>query len=214
MTSPASGLPAYTMPPTSGAGSPGWGLAGASGTGPSPWGHPADAPADRPGESPGAADDSSWSTPGGPVWDNPDAAPAPSGPSWNAPSGNYSPAGGHRPAPAAQVSTSPAPAGTYGAGSVPQQRGEGTVYGGAGNQSPIDMTMPVSMNPVENSGSLTGHILAQGWDFGADTGRRSNVKVGIAMLVVLLVLIGISVLFLFTAGEAFTDMLNGVLGKD
>ena len=75
------------------------------------------------------------------------------------------------------------------------------------------MTMPVTMNAIDNSGSLTGHILAQGWDRGEDTGRRSNTKVGIAMLVVLLVLVGMSLLFLFTAGDAFTDMVNGVFNK-
>ncbi len=96
---------------------------------------------------------------------------------------------------------------------MPLQRGEGTVYGP--QQSPIDMTVPVSMNAaMENSGSLTGHILSQGWDRGVDTNRRSNLKVGIAMLVVLLVLVGVSVLFLFTAGDAFTDMISGVFGKD
>jgi hypothetical protein len=143
----------------------------------------------------------------------------------------------------AQVSSPPAHQ-PY--GSVPQQRIEGTVYGGqappdmtmpvpahgadmimpvpthAGpdmtmpvSSHPADMTMPVPMNfnpAVENSGSLTGHILAQGWDRGVDTNRRSNVKVGIAMLAVLLFLVGVSALFLFTAGDAFTDMLDGVLG--
>jgi len=81
-----------------------------------------------------------------------------------------------------------------------------------GADSPIDMTMPVAMNPLENSGSLTGHILAQGWDQGYDR-RRSNVKVGIAMLVVLLVLVGVSLIFLFTAGNAFTDMIGGVFNR-
>jgi hypothetical protein len=66
---------------------------------------------------------------------------------------------------------------------------------------------------LENSGSLTGHILSQGWDQGPDTGRRSNMKVAIAMLVVLLALIGISLLFLATAGSAFNDMITGVLNK-
>jgi hypothetical protein len=73
------------------------------------------------------------------------------------------------------------------------------------------MTMPVSMNALENSGSLTGHILAQGWDQGADTGRRSNVKVAIAMLVVVLFLVGISLLFLATAGSAFSDWIHGIV---
>jgi hypothetical protein len=85
------------------------------------------------------------------------------------------------------------------------------VYGA--QQSPIDMTMPVSMNAIENSGSLTGHILAQGWDRGVDTNRRSNVKVGLAMLAVLVFLVGVSVLFLLTAGESFTDMVNDVFNK-
>ena len=88
---------------------------------------------------------------------------------------------------------------------------DGTVYG---NDSPIDMTMPVNMNAAENSGSLTGHILAQGWDRGVDTNRRSNVKVGVAMLVVLLVIVGVSLLFLFTVGDAFSDMMNGVFGGE
>ena len=97
---------------------------------------------------------------------------------------------------------------------MPQQRGQGTVYGGLADYAPADMTMPVTINPVENSGSLTGHILAQGWDRGEDTRRRSNLKVGIAMLAVLLFLVGMSLLFLFTAGDAFTDMVNGVFNKE
>jgi hypothetical protein len=139
-----------------------------------------------------------------------------------------------------------APAGrstTYGTEptAVPQQRGQGTVYGAPGPywspemtmpvnspemtmpvnsadmtmpvSSPIDMTMPVTMNAVENSGSLTGHILSQGWDQGADTHRRSNVKVGIAMLIVLLALVGISLLFLATAGSAFSDWISGIFKR-
>jgi hypothetical protein len=133
----------------------------------------------------------------------------------------------------APVSTPPGRPTTYGteSSSVPQQRGQGTVYGAPGPNapadmtmqvnspgmtmpvnSPIDMTMPVSMSSVENSGSLTGHILSQGWDQGADTGRRSNVKVIVAMLAVLVGLIGISLLFLATAGSAFGDWINGIFG--
>ena len=96
---------------------------------------------------------------------------------------------------------------------VPQQRMQGTVYGGLGSESAVDMTMPVSMNSVENSGSLTGHILAQGWAEPPDTGRRSKTKVNVAMLVVFLAIVGVSLLFLFTAGSAFTDMINGVFKK-
>ena len=59
------------------------------------------------------------------------------------------------------------------------------------------MTMPVVTDPVENSGSLTGHILAQGWRDEIVDRRRGNVKVAIAMLVVLGLLVTVSLVFLF-----------------
>ena len=73
----------------------------------------------------------------------------------------------------------------------------------------IDMTMPISTNAVENSGSLTGHILSQGWDQGDGTPRYSKAKVNIVLLLVLLALIGISVLFLATTGSAVSDLIHG-----
>jgi len=94
---------------------------------------------------------------------------------------------------------------------VPQQRNVagGTVYG-TGGYDVIDMTVPVSTtNPaVENSGSLTGHILAQGWRDEIVDRRRSNIKVAVAMLVVLGLLVTVSLVFLLTAGSAFTDMIS------
>jgi len=76
--------------------------------------------------------------------------------------------------------------------------------------SSIDMTMPISTNSVDNSGSLTGHILSQGWDQGAEKPRYSKAKVNIAMLVVLLALIGVSLLFLATTGSAFSNWVHGI----
>jgi hypothetical protein len=102
---------------------------------------------------------------------------------------------------------------TDSAGGVTHPRGQGTIYGGPAANSAIEMTMPVAMNPMENSGSLTGHILAQGWDQGRDTRRRSNVKVGIAMLLVLVALVGVSLLFLATAGTAFSDWIHGIFNR-
>jgi len=74
------------------------------------------------------------------------------------------------------------------------------------------MTMPVSMNPVENSGSLTGHILAQGWRDEVIDRRRGNLKVAIAMLIVLGLLVTVSLVFLLTAGDAFSGMVKGLFG--
>jgi hypothetical protein len=115
-------------------------------------------------------------------------------------------------APAAPVGTSSAhqaaedPAATM---AVPQQRG-GTVYGN-GTHEVIDMTVPVSFNAaVENSGSLTGHILAQGWRDEVIDRRRNNLKVAVAMLAVLGLLVTVSLVFLLTAGSAFTDMISGL----
>lgn len=119
------------------------------------------------------------------------------------------------------VSAGPPPAARYGnpptippapaADGVPQQRGQGTVYG-TGGYPAIDMTMPVS-DPVENSGSLTGHILAQGWYDAPVDQRRSNLKVVIAMLAVLGLLVAVSLVFVFTAGDAFTDFVGTLTGK-
>jgi hypothetical protein len=83
------------------------------------------------------------------------------------------------------------------------------VYGGVGGYP--EMTMPVPLSSLENSGSLTGHILAQGWNDTPHTERRSGTRVVIVMILVLLGLIGLSVLFLFTAGDAFTRMFTGLL---
>jgi hypothetical protein len=92
---------------------------------------------------------------------------------------------------------------------VPQQRGQaGTVYS-TGGYPAIDMTMPVS-DPLENSGSLTGHILAQGWYDAPTDQRRSNLKVVLAMLAVLGLLVTVSLIFVFTAGDAFTDFVGNL----
>ncbi|MEV6305065.1 hypothetical protein AB0M02_37025 [Actinoplanes sp. NPDC051861] len=124
------------------------------------------------------------------------------------PSGHSSPYA-HPAAPTTPVSPVP--------GGVPQQRGQGTVYSTGGYPSipaptpspSIDMTMPVS-DPLENSGSLTGHILAQGWHDAPVEQRRSNLKVVVAMLAVLALLVTVSLIFVFTAGDTFTDMINNL----
>jgi hypothetical protein len=93
---------------------------------------------------------------------------------------------------------------------VPHQRTQGGTVYGTGGYMTIDTTMPFSTNAVENSGSLTGHILAQGWRDEIVDRRRSNLKVAIAMLVVLGLLVTVSVVFLLTAGNAFNDMISGM----
>ncbi|GAA4596025.1 hypothetical protein GCM10023107_36210 [Actinoplanes octamycinicus] len=107
------------------------------------------------------------------------------------------------------VSTPPGTVpGQRGQGGQPGQLAPGTLYS-TGGYPAIDMTMPVS-DPSENSGSLTGHILAQGWYDAPVEQRRGNFKVVLAMLVVLGLLVTVSLLFLFTVGDSFSDMLKGI----
>ena len=188
----ATGLPAYTLPPVPQSGPPAYGTPaygrpasqGASLGTPPP--HVAPYGGFRPTE---ASPSYGSATYGGP-------------PSYGAVSAD--------PAPAQQPGTpSIGWPSTQGA-AVPQQRAPGTVYGGIAGQSAIDMTMPVS-SPMESSGSLTGHILAQGWTDTPAAQNRSNVKVAVVMLVVLATMIGMSLLFLFTAGDAMTKMFSGLL---
>jgi hypothetical protein len=209
MISPGAGLPAYTIPPAGGA-------------------------AAGPAHEPGSSSRSSGASVANPFGPRPQSAPpatqtgTPPATQTGTPPATQigTPASAGNPAPGAQSSWNRS-SGTYGVGGsdesrhpfggspaqhdAEQARAGGTVYGA--QQSPIDMTVPVTMNVIENSGSLTGHILAQGWDRGVDTNRRSNVKVGLAMLAVLVFLVGVSLLFLFTAGDAFTDMVNDVFNK-
>ncbi|MEU5673145.1 hypothetical protein ABZ749_22835 [Micromonospora sp. NPDC047753] len=84
----------------------------------------------------------------------------------------------------------------------------GTVYGngeGAGFT-----TVAIPANAVENSGSLTGHILAQGWsDTPAE--RSSNARVLIVLAAALGLLVAISVMVVLLAGDALDGLVGSVL---
>ncbi|MEU5911145.1 hypothetical protein [Micromonospora sp. NPDC047527] len=63
---------------------------------------------------------------------------------------------------------------------------------------------------MENSGSLTGHILAQGW---ADTPaeRSRNTRVVIVLIAALGLLVAISVLVVLLANDAMDSLVGSVL---
>ncbi|MEU1363851.1 hypothetical protein ABZ356_28875 [Micromonospora zamorensis] len=84
----------------------------------------------------------------------------------------------------------------------------GTVYGSG--EGPGFTTIAMPANAVENSGSLTGHILAQGW---ADTPseQRSNAKVMIVLAAALGLLVAISVMIVLLAGDALDGLVGGAL---
>ena len=90
---------------------------------------------------------------------------------------------------------------------------QGTVYG-AGTESPGYATIGFQAgfpapNPVENTGSLTGHILAQGWPDTPETSGGNNTKVLVVLAVALLVAVGVSAFVVFAAG----DILDALFGN-
>jgi hypothetical protein len=90
-------------------------------------------------------------------------------------------------------------------------RAGGTIYGGQGRHRRVDLPTAGWNHPsVENSQSLTGHILAQGWSDSTPT-SRSNRRVVIILGAVLLAMIVFSVVVFWAAGDSVRSVLNGLL---
>ncbi|WP_405428230.1 hypothetical protein [Micromonospora sp. NBC_00617] len=85
----------------------------------------------------------------------------------------------------------------------------GTVYGGGEGPGFATVALPANA-AVENSGSLTGHILAQGWS-DTPTERSRNTRVVIVLIAALGLLVGISVLVVLLANDALDGLVGGVL---
>ncbi|RIV36116.1 hypothetical protein [Micromonospora radicis] len=64
----------------------------------------------------------------------------------------------------------------------------------------------------ENSGSLTGHILAQGWTESSAERSSSTLRVMIVMAVALCLLVAISVLVVLVANDALSGLTGGQAG--
>ncbi|MEU4778125.1 hypothetical protein AB0G13_09560, partial [Micromonospora sp. NPDC023633] len=88
----------------------------------------------------------------------------------------------------------------------------GTIYG-AGTEGPGFSTVSFPNNPVENSGSLTGHILAQGWTETPTEERSSTTKVMVVLAASLGLLVAISVLVVLLANDTVGGLVGGVLSK-
>ncbi|MGK5445632.1 hypothetical protein ACSNN7_27950, partial [Micromonospora sp. URMC 105] len=86
-----------------------------------------------------------------------------------------------------------------------------TVYGGTEGPGFATVSFPAG-NPLENSGSLTGHILAQGW---ADTPteRSRTTRVVVVLAASLGLLVAISVLVVLLANDAMDGLVGSILSK-
>jgi len=87
------------------------------------------------------------------------------------------------------------------------QRPEGTVYGGA--EGHVTISMPADQQ-VENSGSLTGHILAQGWTDGPSQ-KTNTTKVVLMLLVGIGILVAAGLLLVLFIGDSFSNLTDGLL---
>lgn len=135
-----------------------------------------------------------------PVTDPP-VVPAPALPSW-------------------PPSTSSTGGGAFPAGATPAaraawQRGRelaGPTYGGTDGPGFATVSLPHS-SPLENSGSLTGHILAQGWAEDPPSTRASTTRVVIVLATALGLLIAISLLVMFLANDTMSGITGNVLKR-
>ena len=73
----------------------------------------------------------------------------------------------------------------------------------------MTMALPES-HPLETSGSLTGHILAQG-RADATPAPRNSAKVWITLGVGFAILVGVGVLVVLLVGDAFSTMFDGLI---
>lgn len=93
------------------------------------------------------------------------------------------------------------------------QRRQGTVYGGPGDPGPGHLTVALPPgHPLENSGSLTGHILSQGWPDAPEV-KDNTTKVIVVLLAGLGILVAVGLLVVLGAGDIFGSLFNGMLKR-
>jgi hypothetical protein len=92
------------------------------------------------------------------------------------------------------------------------QRPHGRVYGNPDGPGPAQMTTALSRggHPLENSGSLTGHILSQG-QVDRPAPKRNVAKVAIVLVVILVVLAGVGAAVVFGVGDSFNKLFEGLI---
>nr|WP_225854309.1 hypothetical protein [Micromonospora sp. ALFpr18c] len=169
-------------------------------------------PADRaPGAVPGLpTSGGGWA--GAPV-SAPPVVPAPALPVWPPSTTGAAPSTANDARPTTPTTASPAGRSTAGVtGGRPATGPDlaGTVYGSG--EGPGFATIALPANAVETSGSLTGHILAQGWaDTPADRPRTTRVLLVLAAALGLLV--AVSVLVVLLANNALDGLMGDMLNS-
>lgn len=73
------------------------------------------------------------------------------------------------------------------------------------------MARYAAANPVEQTGSLTGHILAHG-NSDAPEAKSRTTKVLVVMFLVLLLMVAIGLIAATVASDTITNIFEGILG--
>ena len=113
----------------------------------------------------------------------------------------------------------PSPAAeSYGKWARNQRSSAGTVYGGQPVTPVATVPADGGSSPLENSGSLTGHILSQGTqeadeDDYEEPAKSSNLKVMIIIAVIVVVLVVGGYLAVTFSRSFMEDMFSGVPQK-
>ncbi|HEX8627409.1 MAG TPA: hypothetical protein VF755_04485 [Catenuloplanes sp.] len=89
------------------------------------------------------------------------------------------------------------------------QRAPGTLYGGGHGAGDLTTAMPPHSS-LENSGSLTGHILAQGWS-DTPTSNGTNTRVVLILIAVIVVMVALGLAGVLAAGESLNSLFDGLL---
>lgn len=95
----------------------------------------------------------------------------------------------------------------------PVPRYHGTVYEGGQTEVGHQTTALPWRRDLENTGSLTGHILAQGWPDDTPGSHGTTARVAFALLIGLGVLVTVGLLVLAGVGGVFGAMIGGLLAK-
>jgi hypothetical protein len=107
----------------------------------------------------------------------------------------------------------PAPAAdSYGKWARNERASAGTVYGGKGGESPVPFPTATDGggSPLENSGSLTGHILSQGVEPDDDEAPRG--AGGRRALVIIAVMVVVLLVGTYFAVTQVHNLIDGVFG--
>lgn len=91
---------------------------------------------------------------------------------------------------------------------LPQQNRGDTVYGQPSGGADQTRVLAYTYNPMEHTGSLTGHILAQGLPDSPAASGRDTTRVVVALAISLAALVAVGLLVVLIGGGIIRDVFG------